>query len=238
MRWMAHRLIGTQYAVDLFNNEFDVIEEIAKQGERLFMQFIKFKLDYINTESNKSCMIHDEVDDEDTVNENLNENGKVSANYLGNEIVDNYEGEGVDTGYGPKSSDSVSNICKTLFDQMSRQPYRFASIVSRGNPPYGPNSSMGNNVYRYNENTIMGKYNRMPLPFVEGDSITFSITIKPSPGQSQLTSIPGLTDDDLNRTFNIKLIMTNDPIDNVRPTDNKVVLGTSYTSLYNSSFIQ
>ena len=217
IRWLGFKLFSSLHSSGLFSNENQMNEELAEQGERLFYEYIKFKLDYISTQSTRDCMFLDEIDD--TTNpSNLNANNKVDANYLTNHTDEKYNGFGVDDGYGPSSNEVVNNITKTLFEQIIKtQPERFQNINSGQNPPFGPNSAIDPQRTRSGENTLDSSYNRIPLPFAEGDSITFNITILPSLGQSKITSDPFLTDEDLYRTYHIKLLLTDEPINNPIP---------------------
>ena len=113
-----------------------------------------------------------------------NSSNTIDANYMTNTTSHTYSGSGTSTTYGPSNSDTVSNICKILFDQMLfTKPERFQNILNGQNSPYGPNTNG-----RSGENYLTGTYNRIPIPFIAGDSITFAITYKPNSGQSSITN--------------------------------------------------
>jgi hypothetical protein len=235
LRWIAFKLFGTHYGVDLFNNEFTMLEEIAKQGHNIYEQFIKYKLDYINTDSTNSCMVTENKTIDTNIYNYTSGTTVVAANYMtgvsgsGN----TYAGSGTTTTYGPSTTDNVSNICKTLFDQMLHaQPERFQDIS--GGSPYAPNTNG-----RTGENYLGdGKYERIPLPFIAGDTISFSITLKPNSGQASITNNSALSDSDLNRTYIIKLLLTDSAINNTHPSDiNKNTNGTITNSSYLTSYI-
>ena len=238
IRWLGFKLFSSLHSSGLFSNESQMNEELAEQGERLFYEYIKFKLDYISTQSTHDCMFLDEVDDT-TNSSNLNADNKVDANYLTNHTDEKYNGFGIDDGYGPSSNEVVNNITKTLFEQIIKtQPERFQNINSGQNPPFGPNSAIDPERTRSGENTLDSSYNRIPLPFAAGDSITFNITILPSLGQSQITSDPFLTDEDLYRTYHIKLLLTDEPINN--PIPNQTITTYGYSNIdssFNDSYI-
>ncbi|RZD41103.1 MAG: hypothetical protein CXT73_05590 [Methanobacteriota archaeon] len=230
IRWLAQNLFGTYHGVDLFNNEAEVAENLSAQGALVWTQLIKYKLDYVNTESTKTGMIGEYK----PVTTNTNNyapgvTNKVAANFLTNTTTATYA---AGSGYNPASSETVTNVCKVLFDQMmGEQPLRFQNISgTAGLAPYAPNSANVATTTRTGENYIGdGGFDRMPLPFIAGDTITFQMTFKSVADQYTLTSNSSLTaDSDLDRTFNIKFKLKDAAISNTTPTDT----GSSYNSSY------
>lgn len=228
IRWLAFKLFGTHHGVDLFNNEAEVSENLAAQGALVWTQLIKYKLDYVNTESTKTGMIA-ETKAVTTNSNNYGTGNTVDANFLTNTTTATYE---AGSGYNPAATETVTNVCKVLFDQMiGEQPVRFQNISgTAGLSPYAPNSANVATTARSGENYIGdGKFDRMPLPFIAGDTVTFQVTFKSVANQYALTSNSSLTQDsDLNRTFNIKFKLKDAAISNTAPTDT----GSSYNSSY------
>ena len=228
IRWLAQKLFGTYHGVDLFNNESEVTEDLAAQGALVWTQLIKYKLDYVNTQSTQTGMIP-EVKTVATNTNNYDTGSTVDANFLTNTTSATYASG---AGYNPPDSETVTNICKVLFDQMiGEQPVRFQNISgTAGLAPYAPNSANVATTARSGENYIGdGSFDRMPLPFIAGDTITFQMTFKSVADQYTLTNNSSLTQDsDLNRTFNIKFKLKDASISNTAPTDS----GSSYNSSY------
>jgi hypothetical protein len=228
VRWLAQKLFGTYHGVDLFNNETEVVEDLAAQGALVWTQLIKYKLDYVNTQSTQTGVIA-EVKTVATNTNNYDTDSTVDANFLTNTTTATYA---AGTGYNPAASETVTNVCKVLFDQMiNEQPARFQNISgTAGLAPYAPNSANVATTARSGENYIGdGSFDRMPLPFIAGDTITFQMTFKSVASQYSLTSNSSLTaDSDLDRTFNIKFKLKDAAISNTAPTDT----GSSYNSSY------
>ena len=89
------------------------------------------------------------------------------------------------------STDDVVSLTRNLLRQMlatDRGRTRFANMAidgsGHGDEYYGPNSKYGddgsgNDLFRSNENTLGstgGSSDRIPLPFVAGDTLTFQVT--------------------------------------------------------------
>ena len=229
VRWLAFKLFGTAHGVDLFNNEAEVAEDLATQGANMWTQFIKYKLDYVNTKSTNTGMVADTK--AVTVNtENYTTGNTVDANFATNDgfSSQNYPGG---SGYTPGSSDAVTNICKVLFDQMASEgASRFQNIGNGGQAIYAPNTNdAAGNARSHTENyNGDGGYDRMPLPFRDGDTITFQITYNCASNQKDLTGISGLADADMDRIFNIKICLKDAAISNTTPND---------SASYNASYV-
>jgi len=118
---------------------------------------------------------------------------------------------------------------------MATAPIRFSNVATGGNTPYGPNSNDVNGGTRTLENVIDGAYERIPLPFRDGDSITFQITFKPAALQSDLTGIgpngtATLTQADMERIYNIRFNLVDAAIANTTPDDDATNSNTSYVA--------
>jgi len=122
-------------------------------------------------------------------------------------------------------------VCKVIFDQMAADgSSRFQNIGSDGQTIYAPNTNdAAGNARSHTENYNGDSgFDRMPLPFRDGDTITFQITYNCASGQKDLTGISGLTDADMDRIFNIKICLKDAAIANTTPND---------SSSHNASYV-
>lgn len=157
VRDLAAQIFGSPFGVNFFNNETDLTNDIENQARMLWEEHIQFKLRYVDTSSNSEGMIADENGDAfatSTISDLNYSNG------IGDVVLCD--------GYAPGHCDDVANPTKILMDQlMSTQSGRDRFLAESLAAP--------NADGRYGENTI-AENGRQPLPFVQGDTITFRIT--------------------------------------------------------------
>jgi len=150
IRYLASKLFNTHFAVDLFANELDLLNDIRT-----------------------NC-------------------GKTETNYVWGGIIEKMSALG-DLPSGSLYDDASSNICCQVFRQLVTQyPERFSDI-SGDRVPSDPNDPTDTSRYY--------------LPLLEGDSIQFKLTVKPAPGQHDLTGVAEIPP----RTYAINLLLKASP---------------------------
>jgi hypothetical protein len=182
VRDLANQIFGTPFGVQYFNNEAALTNDIENQAKMLWEEFIQFKLKYVDTSSNSEGMLLDG-------DGNAFATSTIDDLMYSNGIGDVTLGEG----YAPTTSDHVDNPTKLLLEQMmstedGRNRFQAGSVA-------GPNANG-----RSGENTITGTNHRQPLPFIQGDTITFKVTV--NHGENNISSNTSL----LSRYYYISLI--------------------------------
>ena len=168
IRDLANQIFGTPNAVDFFNNEEELVQDIENQGKSLWLNNILYRLRYVDTSSNTSVM---ELDQQGV--RCLKNNSESVAVYDASLTVASdvlvTPGESL---YAPLATDYIANPTRTLFTQMMRS--------SGGRTRFEIDSDAAPNASPFvNENTLDGALQRQPLPFMEGDSIAFKVLQRP-----------------------------------------------------------
>jgi hypothetical protein len=182
VRDLANQIFGTPFGVQYFNNEAALTNDIEDQAKMLWEQYIEFQLKYVDTSSNSPGMEAD-------ADGNAYATSTISELNYSNGIGDVILGED----YAPSTCANVSNPTKLLLEQiMSTQT---------GRDRFNTDSLAAPNANgRSGENTIGGTNNRQPLPFIQGDTITFKVTHYH--GQNNISSNTSL----VSRDYYISLI--------------------------------
>ena len=194
VRDLANQIFGTPNAVDLFNNEEALVQDIENQGKSLWLNNILYRLRYVDTSSNTSVMQSDQQGVKCLKN-NSESLAVYDASLTVASGVTVTPGESV---YAPLATDSIANPSKTLLTQMLR--------TLGGRKRFETNSAAAPNASPFSlENTLDGASQRQPLPFMEGDTIAFKVLQRP--GQN-LISTKTLVD----RFYYVTLVARNNTI--------------------------
>jgi hypothetical protein len=147
VRYLALKLFNTQYGVDLFNNEVDLLKGIRR----------------ICDESSAGHTWYDIVSKINAVG-----TSGTNANIVGTD----------GSKYMTNADTSTANLGRALLQQLlGSVPERFSNINATDSA--------------------------QPLPFQEGDSISFKLTIAPADGQEDLTGVAAFSA----RSYEIRLVM-------------------------------
>ena len=213
IRHLANELFGSQFGVDLLNNETALVEDVATQGQNLYNQHIQYKMRYLDIASELPGMVVEVSADNyctDSSIETRNYSGEVLPKDSAGNNLTGITANGV--GYSPNSTTQIVSMTRNLLQQMFSTAAgrdRFLNVANGQTSPYGPNTNG-----RTGENYMGdGSKNRMPLPFVNNDTITFKVVHQA--GTNNITS-NALT----NRDYYITLVCKDAAIANtVIPAD-------------------
>lgn len=190
VRDLAKQMFGTANAVDFFNNEKELVQDVEDQGKDLWLNNILYRLRYVDTSSNTEVM------DTDPAGVKCLKNNSENSTYY--DTINVEEGVTVEPGdsrYAPNTETNISNPTKMLFTQMLR--------YNGGRRRFETDSDAAPNASPFvNENTLDGPLQRQPLPFMEGDTISFKVQHRH--GDNNITS-KTLED----RTYYISLVARN-----------------------------
>ena len=151
-RYLALKLFNTHFGVDLFNNEFELLNSIRRACD-------------------DSAVEHTLKDIKDKINAvDINDG-------VHNDIAGTSGGK-----YMTNNTTTSDNLCRVLMTQM-----------------------LANDITRFS--SIEGNGDAQPLPFVEGDSISFKLTINAADGQEELTGVDPIGA----RSYRVKYILKESP---------------------------
>lgn len=181
-RHLALKLFNTAHGVDLFDNELDVLTDIRSKARKAWYQ-----IDSVLARYDVSLYTYGNANDYNNSNTNANLTTSIFVPVEVPPLVDPFPDRKKSTGlYGNKyysiydaSNVATTNPCKLLFDQISaKQPARFLDISNNADI--------------------------QPLPFKEGDTISFKLIINPHTDQHSLTGTTQIPA----RSYKIKYVLT------------------------------
>jgi len=240
IRFLSNEIFGTPFGADLFNNEVTLRNDIEKIGNELYTNKIAFQLGYLSTTSTQTGMIAENITD--------SVGATITANYCTKESLDSQTYTAASTvsvnssdgtaqtitvgaTHGTTTSDSVISVSHNIMEQMLSTAdgrARFLDITSGGTALYAPNTADVTGTTRSGENVIGDTYyNRNPLPFREGDTLSFSV---PVTSASQAITANASTS---SRTYTVTLVLKDSPSNTVVNDGNisgPGVVGTISTS--------
>jgi len=192
IKYLANELFNTPKAVEFFYNTSDMLQDISGQCT-CDVSFNNtgntyggaVKINRVNGTANSvfKSIIGSIANVADTLDSNL-----VNGTFLpapGGATPAQIDVSGF---YFMTNSDKdkiQANLCLQLFNQLLQsQPQRFNNMQEFPNyGTYGPNVLEGSDSDRNAD----GNFARASIPFVVGDNISFTLTIRPYPGQGYLT---------------------------------------------------